>query len=189
MKNSRRNFFIFLIGGICMTDHAFGQSTFTGGDLRVVLIRHAEKPLKGDNLNCQGLNRSMELPKMLISKYGLPRYTYVPAIGLDSATRHSRMLQTVIPLAAKYNLTINSKYDEKDSAALSADIKKRSGTVLVVWEHHAITSIVRAFGMPDFNRRWDDRDYESIWIVTFHKGIPGITYDKERLNPSTACPF
>jgi hypothetical protein len=94
-------------------------------DLKVVFIRHAEKPLKGDNLNCQGLNRSAELSAVIHAKFGVPAYTFVPAIGLGEATKHSRMFQTIVPLAAKYNLIINSNRQEKDSLGMAADLKKQ----------------------------------------------------------------
>src|SRR5579863_5027199 len=134
--------------------------------LRVVIIRHAEKPLKGDNLNCQGLNRSIRIPAILVAKFGVPDYTYVPAMGLDSSTRHSRMFQTIIPLAVKYNLIINTKFAEKDSDGVALDIRSKSGTVLMVWEHRDLTPVVRAFGIRDFNLHWSDDDYDSIWIIT-----------------------
>ncbi|HWY33058.1 MAG TPA: hypothetical protein VNX68_00345, partial [Nitrosopumilaceae archaeon] len=70
----------------------------------VIIIRHGEKPLKGKNLNCQGLNRSLKLPAVLYSKFGIPGNVYVPSLDNNISTGHARMFQTVIPLAAKYNL-------------------------------------------------------------------------------------
>ena len=82
-------------------------------NLKVVIIRHGEKPADksdgGDNLSCQGQNRALQLPAVLIKKIGKPDYTYVPALKLDKNTAHSRMFQTVTPFAVKYDLTINSK--------------------------------------------------------------------------------
>lgn len=40
-------------------------------ELKVVIIRHGENPDNGDNLNCQGLNRAMALPKVLAAKFGI----------------------------------------------------------------------------------------------------------------------
>ncbi|HLX93456.1 MAG TPA: hypothetical protein VKR32_17350 [Puia sp.] len=189
MSNSKWIFFVFEICRMCIGNPAFAQPPRHDEGLRVVFIRHAEKPLKGENLNCQGLNRSEQIPTMLIGKFGVPDYVYVPKISTDSTTRHSRMFQTIIPLAVKYNLIINSKYAEKDSSGVAADIKNKSGTVLVVWEHRAITPLVRALGIPDFKVNWGDDDYESIWIISFTNGIAKITYDKEGLVPGSVCPF
>jgi hypothetical protein len=158
-------------------------------ELRVVLIRHAEKPLKGDNLDCQGLNRSLALPPLLHTRFGVPAFTYIPAIGLGDSTKHSRMFQTIVPFAVQYNLILNSKYAEGDSAGIAGDILKKKGTVLVVWEHKRIPSIVRALGLRDDSLRWPDDDYDSIWVITFRNGRPHLTPSAERLKPSEACPF
>lgn len=154
----------------------------------VVIIRHAEKPLKGNNLNCQGLNRSLKLPAVLYSKFGIPAYVYVPSLDNNVSTGHARMFQTVIPLAAKYNLKINSKYTETDTTGLATEIKKQKGVVLVVWKHSIILPIVRALGVKRFNKPWGDDDYDSIWIINYKNGTAKISFDKEGLMPSTSCP-
>lgn len=165
---------------LCFTVFSFAQT--------VVIIRHGEKPLKGKNLNCQGLNRSLKLPAVLYSKFGVPGSIYVPSLDNNISTGHARMFQTVIPLAAKYNLKINSKYAETDTAALAKEIKKQKGIVLVVWQHSIIPSIVRVLGVQGFKMHWADNDYDSIWIINFQKGIAKITFDKEGLEPSNSCP-
>ena len=161
----------------------------SAGNLKLVFIRHAEKPADGDNLTCQGLNRAMQLPKVLYEKFGIPAYTFVPAIGLGNSTRHARMFQTVIPLAAKYNLVINTSHAEKDSIAMATDIKSKTGTILIVWEHKAIAPIIRSLGITAPDLKWPDNDYDSIWIVTFPNGVATLTRDKEGINPPAGCSF
>lgn len=168
-----------------MVSSAFAQSS----ELKIVFIRHAEKPVKGDNLTCQGVNRSLKLPAVINAKFGVPAYLFVPAMGLGEATKHSRMFQTIIPLAAKYNLTINSSRQEKDSLGMAADLKSRTGTTLVVWEHNNIVPIVRALGVKESGLKWPDDDYDSIWVVTFKNGIATIAFDKENIHPSANCSF
>ncbi len=157
--------------------------------LKVVFIRHAEKPLKGDNLSCQGLNRSMLLPTLLYSRFGIPTATYIPSMALGDSTKHSRMFQTLIPFAVKYNLALTSKFEEKDSVGIARDILEKKGTILVVWEHKCIVSIVRALGIDDKTLRWPDDDYESIWTLTFENGQAKMSRSTEGLKPSEACPF
>ncbi len=164
---------------------SFAQSA----DLKVVIIRHAEKPAKGDNLTCQGLNRAMQLPKVLYKKFGKPDYTYIPSMAMDTNTKHSRMFQTVIPMAVKYNLILNSKHEEKDYAGIAEDIKSKKGTVLIVWEHKAIAPIVAALGINEPGLTWSDDDYDSIWIITFQNGKATLTKDKEDLKPSAKCNY
>ncbi|RWY51206.1 histidine phosphatase family protein [Mucilaginibacter gilvus] len=158
-------------------------------DLKVILIRHAEKPLKGDNLTCQGYNRSLKLPAVLVGKFGIPAYTYVPSLGVGEVTKHARMFETIVPLAVKYNLTINSARVEKDTAGVAADIKTKAGTILVAWNHKTIAAIVRALGVKDNNLLWPDDDYDTIWIVTFQNGTANLTRDKENINPGKDCNF
>jgi hypothetical protein len=155
--------------------------------LKIIIIRHGEKPANGDNLNCQGLNRSQLLPAVIVSKFGVPAFSYVPSLIADSATKHARMFQTITPLAAKYNLTINSKFNGKDATGLATDIIKKQGEVLVVWDHKMIVSIINAFGVTDTNLKWSDDDFDSIWIISFQNGKAVLSKDKEGLTPAADC--
>src|SRR5882757_7710635 len=152
--------------------------------LKIVIIRHGEKPKNGDNLNCQGLNRSQLIPAVIVSKFGVPAFSYVPAVGSDSSTKHARMFQTITPLAVKYNLAVNSRFTGKDSAGLVNDILKRNGTVLVVWDHKSILPILHALGINDPLLKWDDNDFDSIWVISFNNGTAVLTKDKENLMPA-----
>lgn len=164
----------------------YGQST-APTDLKIVFIRHGEKPEKGGNLTCKGLNRSLMLPALLTKKFGVPNFVYVPSLGLGEKTKHARMFETVTPLASKYNLDIDSKFEEKDSAGVANDIMQKKGTVLVVWEHSAISSILHAMGLQ-YDMKWKSDDYDTIFIITFKDGKPVLTKDSEGLNPSDDCP-
>ncbi len=164
---------------------AFAQNQ--GDPLKVIIIRHAEKPKTGDNLNCQGLNRSMLIPQMIVSKFGVPAFSYVPTLGADSSTKHARMFQTITPLAVKYNLAINSKFIGKDSSGLANDILKRHGLVLVVWDHKSIVPIVHAFGINETQLKWNDDDFDSIWIITFSNHVALLTKDIEGIKPAQEC--
>ncbi len=181
----RKNIIIFLFSLTWVIPFsAWSQSITTSkNDLRVIFIRHGEKPENGGNLTCKGLNRSLQLPGVIQSKFGIPDFTYVPSLKMGDKTAHARMFETVVPLAVRYNLTINSKFDEKDISGIAAAIKAQKGTVLVVWEHSVIADIIHAFGINE-NLNWPGGDYDSIWIVTFPNGKAELTMDKEGLNPS-----
>jgi len=157
-------------------------------DLKVVIIRHGEKPADGDNLSCQGLNRALQLPAVLHQKFNKPDYTYVPALKMDKSTSHSRMFQTVTPFAVKYDLTINSNYDESELNNAAKSVLKKSGTVLMVWEHSAIPDLASALGV-DNPPKWAGADFDSIWIISYAGGKASLTTDQEGLNPSENCSF
>jgi hypothetical protein len=174
--------FIFVLVCCHSTSGQPGQSLLK----RVIIIRHGEKPDQGDNLSCQGFNRSLELPDVLNKKFGTPDYIFVPSINTGKKTSTARMYQTIVPFAVKYNLNIDTKYDVEDAKGLAEDILKRNGSVLVVWEHKHIDNILKALGVqsPD---KWTDDDFDSIWIVSFDSGKPVVTKDKEGINPAATC--
>ncbi|HMI63613.1 MAG TPA: hypothetical protein VK518_22005 [Puia sp.] len=91
-----------LLGSLLFILHVSAQNS----DLKIVLIRHAEKPAKGYNLTCQGLNRSLQLVPLLHSRFELPTSIYVPNLGQGDTTKHARMFQTIVPFAVKYNLRL-----------------------------------------------------------------------------------
>lgn len=157
-------------------------------DLKVVMIRHGEKPDPGDNLSCQGENRALQLPAVLYQKFNIPDYTYVPTLKTGYATKHSRMFQTVSPFAIKYNLTVDSKYQEDDYANVADDVKKKTGTVLLVWEHKAISHIAKHLKVKN-PPTWEGSDFDSIWIITYKNGDATLSFDKEGITPSSDCKF
>ncbi len=157
-------------------------------DLKVVIIRHGEKPKDGDNLSCQGENRALQLPAVLAQKFGKPDYVYVPALKNDDTTKHSRMFQTASPLAIKYNISINSKYSADENNKIAKSVFKKAGTVLMVWEHSAIVDLAKELGVGS-PPAWDDADFDSIWVIGYHNGKAELTLDKEGLSPSPSCSF
>ena len=148
---------------------------------KLIIIRHGEKPVVGDNLSPLGLKRALLLPAVLHNKFGVPDFVYVPALAMDTHTSHARMFQTVTPFAVQYNLTINSKFDQKNVDGVTADVLSKNGTVLLVWEHHLINDIVAKLGIKNAPI-WDDDDFDSIWIITeANTGKPILTIDHQNL--------
>ncbi len=149
--------------------------------LKLIIIRHGEKPAMGDNLSPQGLKRALQLPAVLQGKFGIPDYVYVPALAMDASTSHSRMFQTVTPFAIQYNLAINTKFDERDFDGIADDLRGKTGTVLLVWEHHGIHDLVAKIGVKDV-LMWADDDFDSIWIVTIDEtGDPILEIDHQNV--------
>ncbi|WEA03930.1 histidine phosphatase family protein [Mucilaginibacter sp. SJ] len=179
----KRILFILLITGWGAA--AFGQ----GKNLKLVFIRHAEKPDIGDNLSCAGFNRSLKLPEVLKAKIGLPDHIYVPAMHQGKSTARVRMFQTISPFAVKYNLSINSNFEEEDDNGVAKELTSKKGTILIVWEHNQIKPLLKALGMKVKDLQWPDSDFDSIWIVTFKKSKPSLTMDREGITPAAGCSF
>ena len=158
-------------------------------NLKVVIIRHGEKPASGgDNLSCQGQNRATKLPEIITQKFGKPDYIYVPALKSDKSTAHSRMFQTATPLAIKYDIAINSKYSETDYADIANSVFKKTGTVLMVWSHSEIPALAEALGVSDAPD-WQKQDFDGVWVLTYADIKPRLTQDIEGINPSLDCHF
>ena len=165
-----------------------GVGARAAAELKVVIIRHGEKPKTGDNLSCQGENRALQLPAVLFKKFNRPDYTYVPALKTGKSSNHARMFQTVTPFAVKYNLTLNSKFGESDVAGVAQDVLKQTGTVLMVWEHSQIPPLAAQLGVSQ-PPPWEGADFDSIWVITYASGQASMTIDRQGITPPAACSF
>lgn len=188
MKNPR---LLSVLAGIALSA-AFSSVTTKAPkkNLRVIIIRHGEKPPDKDayNLSCRGMNRALQLPNVLHQKFGKPDYVYIPSLTCGTFTDHARMFQTVTPFAVKYDLTINSKFGEKAYKKVADDVMQKEGTVLLVWEHSAIQHIARKLGVQNASP-WPDDDFDGIWMIDFSSGKPLLNCDSEGIIPSEDCSF
>lgn len=155
----------------------------------VVIIRHGEKPKHGDNLNCAGLNRALKLASVL-PKFGKFQQIYAPRLyATNDTTESARMFQTALPYTAKYNASINTMYDKSDESGVAAAVLKESGDILIVWEHNRIPAVARALGIVSTPQSWNGNDFDSVWIITYPKGIATLKLSQENIDPSNSCSF
>ncbi len=187
-----RKMFFLSVFSIFISHFCQAQSLPDSIPLRVLIIRHGEKPDSGYNLNCKGWNRAIALPKAIVPQFGIPDYVYVPNMTTGKKTKSVRMYQTVIPMAIKYNLVVNSKYEETDSLEIADNIIRKKGTILIIWDKKNIAPLVRNLGIRNQNLDWSDKDYDSIWIIEYKKGpngeiLPGLRIGKEGILVSGDC--
>ena len=174
----------------------------------IVFMRHGEKPSGGyGQLTCQGFNRSMALPSVLLAKFGTPKYLYAPNPAYkipDSAGNfyYDRPLATLEPLAVKLTKDIWSKYAYSDITSLQNSLirsSKDNTTTFVAWEHiylqKAVQNIMNKYGGGVTVPPWASTDYDSLYIVRLTYRSDGtilatFEQDREGLNgPPTSCPF
>jgi hypothetical protein len=183
---------LFLVGGVA---EAFAEQT-------LVFFRHGEKPQGGyGQLTCQGFNRSLKLPAVLLGKYGTPTYLYAPNPAFrisDSAGRfyYDRPLETLAPLAVKLKKDIRSQFAYSDIASLQhalIDPAKDGTLIFIAWEHlylqQLVQNIMNAYGGHLVVPTWPDSDYDSLFVVRVNYGsaiTAAFQIDHEGLNAQVA---
>ena len=165
----------------------------------IVIVRHGEKPAQGlGQLTCQGLNRSLALAPLLLTRYGNPVAIYAPNPALpktDKGIRYAyvRPLATIEPLAIRAGLPVNIKWGMTDIDPLAAQLlASPAGTHLVAWEHHlgellARRLLSRLGGNPNEVPQWEDTDFDSIYVIHFSENEKGLrqvrfSHEQEGLN-------
>jgi len=152
----------------------------------IFVIRHAEKPdgaVNGidasgaadpESLTVQGWQRAGALAVFFGSQQGLPApnqiYASDPhkekAAGQDKVgSKSQRPVETVTPLAARLNQTINQTHAKGDEAQLAADVVQLHGITLICWQHEAIPRIATLImgsptGIPD---PWPSDRFDVVW--------------------------
>ena len=172
----------------------------------IVFFRHGEKPSSGNGqITCQGFNRAMALPNVLLGRYGKPAYLYAPNPGVKvtdpaGSFNYVRPLATIEPIAVKLGgMPVNTKYGYTDIAHLQASLittAKANATIFVSWEHAYLQKIVQnimnAYGGGVAVPAWVSGDYDSLYVVRVTYGTTiTATFDRdsEGLNGQpTTCP-
>jgi hypothetical protein len=176
-------------------------------DQTIVFFRHGEKPSGGyGQLTCQGLNRALALPDVLLSRFPTPSYLYAPDPGVKipdpvGSVHYVRPLATIEPTAIRVGLGVNTSYGYNNIAGLR-DILIRSykanTTAYVAWEHaylvKAVQSIMDVYGGGVAVPAWPSGDYDSLYIVhvTYHAdGSAHASFETSREGldgQATTCP-
>ncbi|MGD0639804.1 MAG: hypothetical protein ABSC22_03565 [Roseiarcus sp.] len=178
-----------------------------GGTERIVFVRHGEKPALGlGQLDCQGLNRALALPRVIAKAYGKPDVIFAPDPGQakkDEGVSYDyvRPLATIEPTAVRFGVPVDAHIGFSNVEALQAaleDPANRSALIVVAWEHKIIDVIVRNLlgahgGDASAVPAWTDDDFDSVDVVTIDWSGPKerATFEraKEGLDGlSDACP-
>lgn len=173
----------------------------------IVFFRHGEKPPGGyGQLTCQGFNRALALPSVLLAKFGPAQYVYAPnpavkIIDPVGPVHYVRPLATIEPIAIKLGLGVNTQYGYSDVSGLQSILirsSKANATIFVAWEHDylvkVVQSIMNAYGGGAVVPPWITGDYDRLYVVTvdYSTGVPRaeLRLDQEGLDgQSINCPF
>jgi hypothetical protein len=196
----------FIIGGFSLAAQALADPAAATQET-IVFVRHGEKPATGENgqLTCQGQNRALALPHVMLTAYGTPDYIFAAQPKQDQDDNgvdyyYLRALATIEPTAVAAGLTINLKYDKDDIDDLESELMKSqyaTAMVFVAWEHNEMDQLVTNIvhdngGDSSIVPSWPDSDYDSIFVVGLSRTGADtsvtFTHDYEGLNDrSVTC--
>jgi hypothetical protein len=165
--------------------------------LQVIFIRHGEKPTESDNwghgvpqgdeyigLSPNGWDRAKRLPSALsfMAQKNVGVFAMQQSIK-GGKPRSRRPIQTVNILADHFTLGINTNFAKGDHTGIAGEIlsgKYVDHSVVVCWEHHDLTDVMKAFGVKEPKEgafTWaKDKHHGETWA--FSK-IVVFNYDKD----------
>lgn len=168
----------------------------------LVFVRHGEKPDNNSGqLTCQGFNRALALPQVLIDRYGKPEAIFAAGPKKNKPGSSLRALTTITPTAIRLSLPINIQYHADEIAELQTallDERYRNAVVYVSWEHHNLEAVVKNIiaaegGDPQQAGKWPGSDFDSIYVLTINHDAPtnkiSFKHESEGLNGvANSCP-
>ncbi|WP_339431917.1 MULTISPECIES: histidine phosphatase family protein [unclassified Pseudomonas] len=159
------------------------------GTQTLVFLRHAEKPEGGlGQLNCQGLNRAIDLSTLLPEKFGKANYVFaanptrnVEEGELDNAYSYIRPLMTISPAAIKLGLPVNIEFSANDTSDLARELledKYHNSTIYTAWSHGYLPELINKVAGKALGEKqtitddWASSDFDSLYVLTltWHNG-------------------
>jgi hypothetical protein len=155
--------------------------------LTILIIRHAEKPgeswpgsgLTSDgfpdkkSLVIRGWQRAGSWSALFgagLSSLDYPAPSVIYAADPNATTGNEpsqRPYETVIPLAVRLGLTLDTKFALGQESELAATVVGQTGVVLVAWEHKAIAgailpAIADGQSLPGMPTKWDGTRFDVV---------------------------
>jgi len=180
------------------------------GTQTLIFLRHAEKPEGGlGQLNCQGLNRAIELSTLLPEKFGKADYVFAadPTRNVEEGERDNsysyiRPLMTISPAAIKLGLPVNIEFSANDTSDLARELtedKYHNATIYTAWSHGYLPELINKVAGNAVGEKqtitddWASGDFDSLYVLTltWHNGKASLqshSYKQGLDNSKVTCP-
>ena len=180
------------------------------GTQTLVFMRHAEKPSMGlGQLNCQGLNRAIDLSELLPRQFGKANFIFAanPSRHVeegegDLSYSYLRPLMTVGPSAIKLGLPINIDYGANDTGDLADELmrdKYHDATIYTAWSHGYLPELINKVAQEASGEKlklvddWVAEDFDSVLVLTlkWNDGKATLQYENYKQNldgGAVGCP-
>lgn len=203
---------LLLVGGaIGLTlESRISRAEPVDGVQTLVFLRHGEKPAGGlGQLNCQGLNRAMNLASVLPEKFGKANYVFAanPTRNVeegehDNSYSYIRPLMTISPSAIKLGLPVNIKFSANDTSALADELvedKYHNAIIYTAWSHGYLPELINKVASEASGEKhtitedWSGDDYDTLYVLTltWHNGKASLlsrNYKQGLNNGERTCP-
>ena len=153
----------------------------------ILVIRHGEKPDKGDGLSKAGKQRAkayVDYFKNYTVDSKPLQVDYLFSTADSKASRRTRL--TLEPLSKAIGLAIDSRFQYNDIQGLVGAIQSKppGKQYLICWHHGEIPQLVNALGADPKalfrNGKWPDDVYD--WVIQLRYDANGHLVDAKRIS-------
>ncbi|MGZ3724544.1 MAG: histidine phosphatase family protein [Pseudobdellovibrio sp.] len=144
---------------------------------RVMIIRHAEKPLESSiHLSPVGYQRAEALKNLFAihPEYAVPHMPDELFAAQYTEGEHSmRAIETLTPLANSLNKTLITTWSADDSEAFGNELLNNPSydghVILIAWKHSEIANVAKGLGAP-CKSSWSSQVFDRVWLIDFKDG-------------------
>jgi len=157
--------------------------------MKIMFIRHAEKPEKGvdgvtpagkkdkDDLIVDGWQRAGALARFFwpldgAMPKGLEKPATIFAAAVNKVSKSIRPQHTVTPLSQLSGIAIGTDYGDGNEAALAkaAVAAAAAGPVLVAWQHQQIPCLIANVAGTPLAPQWPGDRFDLVWVLDSEDG-------------------
>ncbi|MND80986.1 hypothetical protein D3C80_727700 [compost metagenome] len=202
---------LLVVSAVCLTlESGLSRAQPMDGTQTLVFLRHGEKPDGGlGQLNCQGLNRAIDLSTLLPEKFGKADYVFaanptrnVEEGEFDNSYSYIRPLMTISPSAIKLGLPVNINFSANDTSDLANELihdKYHNAVIYTAWSHGYLPELINKVAGDATGKKttitddWESSDYDSLYVLTltWHNGKASLqshVYKQGLDNGAETCP-